>query len=70
MVAHYIACDLRYTVQVPIIYPWHSLHLQVAYRAIDWTTILLENLPDDAIASPYVTKFSSISLYLAKPYVL
>ena len=30
---------------------------------------LLENLTDDAIAKLYVTKFSTISLYLTKLYV-
>ena len=30
---------------------------------------LLENLTDDAIAKFYVTKFSTISLYLTKLYV-
>ena len=32
-------------------------------------TALLENLTDDAIAQFYVTKFSTISLYLTKLYV-
>ena len=33
------------------------------------STTLLENLTDDTIASLYVTKFSTISIYLTKLYV-
>ena len=43
----------------PLYHSWYGWH----------HAALLENLTDDAIALLYVTKFSTISLYLTKLYV-
>ena len=44
--------------------PLHNINFSCATK-----TTLLENLTDDAIAQLYVTKFSTISLYVTELYV-
>ena len=46
-----------------------ALWLHVKDSSTASYTTVLENLSDEAIDKPYVTKFSTISLYLTKFYV-